>query len=479
MRKIFLIVCLLTFLTPLLPAQTIKGKQVNADNSTIEYASVALFDQKDSSLVTGEVTKPGGEFKIDNIKPGNYFLTARFMGYEAKTISNITLKKKEDFTLPVITLQPNQQMLNEIQVIGEKVTAIHKVDRQVYEADKFQVSQGGTATDVLRNLPSITVNGQGEISARGSTGFVILLNGKPIQTEASVILNQLPANALQNIEIITAPSAKYDPEGKAGIINIITKKGATDGFFAQFNARLGMPSIEDYDNAEAAHRFGGDFILNYRKNKWDLSLGASYLRNDITGRRAGDVFTIQNNILTRFPSDGERSFDELNYSTRFSLGFTPDPNNNFSLGFYAGERSKDRTADILYYDNHAIAAGGERFYTFQYYNENLRIRRGDFVLGSFDYTHLFKNNSRLTTSLLYEYTLLGGPTTNRNLGWPNTDIVYQDEFNTNDNPLHGIRFQADYVFQPFSFGTVEAGYQFRDLDHTGDFVYERKNNETL
>ena len=477
MRIIFLIISFLTFLIPELLAQTIEGKLVDVDNSPIEYASVALFDQNDSSLVTGSVTTPEGDFIIDNVKPGTYYLTAQFMGYETKLIPNIKFNKNDRINLSSVRLQPNQQMLDEIQVTGEKVTAINKVDRQVYETDRFQVSQGGTATDVLRNLPSITVNAQGEISTRGTTGFVILLNGKPIQTEASVILNQIPANALQNVEIITAPSAKYDPEGKAGIINIITKKGATDGLFAQFNTRIGMPSIEDYDNAEPARRFGGDFTLNYRKDKWDLSFGASYLRNDITGRRVGDVFTIRENIITRFPSDGERSFDELNYSGRFTIGFTPDPNNNFSLGFYAGERSKDRTADILYYDNHAIAEG-ERLYTFQYYNENLRIRRGDFILGSIDYSHLFKNKSKLSTSFLYEYTLLGGPTTNRNLGWPNTEIVYQDEFNTNDNPLFGIRFQADYVSQPLNIGVIEAGYQFRDLDHTGDFVYERKNNET-
>ena len=478
MNKISFIVYFLLILVPELYSQTIAGKLIDtSENLPIEYASIALYNQNDSALVTGAVTKPDGEFKIENIKPGTYYLIAQFMGYDPKTVSNIILTRNEDFALPVITLQPNQKMLDEIQVNGENVTAVHKVDRQVYETDKFQVSQGGTATDVLRNLPSITVNAQGEISTRGSTGFVILLNGKPIQTEASVILNQLPANALQNIEIITAPSAKYDPEGKAGIINIITKKGATDGLFAQFNTRIGMPSIEDYNNAAYAQRYGADFTLNYRKDKWDLSAGASYLRNDIAGRRVGDVYTNINDTLTRFPSDGERSFDELNYSGRFTIGYTPDLNNNFSLGFYAGKRSKERTADILYYDNHAIA-GGERLYTFQYYNENLRIRRSDFVLGSFDYTRHFNNNSKLSTSLLYEYTLLGGPTTNRNLGWPKTEIVYQDEYNTNDNPLHGIRFQADYVFSPFSIGTVEAGYQFRDLDHTGNFVYERKNNET-
>ena len=151
-------------------------------------------------------------------------------------------------------------------------------------------------------------------------------------------------------------------------------------------------------------------------------------------------------------------------------------NDLISLGLFAGKRTKDRTADILYYANYAIISDIK--YEFQYYNENLRIRKSDFVLGSLDYEHNFENKAELTSSILYEYTLLGGPTTNRNLGHPDNSIIYQDEYNTNDNPLYGLRINLDYKFKPLSIGTLEMGYQYRNLDHTGDFVYERKNNAT-
>ena len=195
------------------------------------------------------------------------------------------------------------------------------------------------------------------------------------------------------------------------------------------------------------------------------------------------MYTIIQDTLTRFPSDGERSFDETNYSGRFTLDFVPNASNSFSLGFFAGKRNKERTADILYFDNHKLInfdeqLNGDRLNTLQYFNENLRIRRGDFVLGSLDYQHIFANKSSLSTSILYEYTMLGGPTTNLNLGWPNTAIVFQDEFNTNDNPLNGIRYQLDYESKAFSWGKISTGYQFRYLDHIGDFVYERRNNDT-
>ena len=129
----------------------------------------------------------------------------------------------------------------------------------------------------------------------------------------------------------------------------------------------------------------------------------------------------------------------------------------------------------MYYDNHSISpiGGSTRDYTFAYYNPNLRIRKGDFALGSFDYAHQFDNQSKISTSILYEYTFLGGPTENDNLGHPDNDIVYQREYNTNDNPLYGARFNLDYKWKPFSFGTLETGYQYRNLDHTGKFVYER------
>ncbi len=456
----------------------ISGKLIEANEQTqIEFATVAIYTSADSTLVEGVLSDNQGEFLLKSIREGEYYLMIRFLGYENKIIDSILVSGNKTIRLGTIPLVPGQTLLDEIVISRERATTVHKADRQVYLADRFRSSEGGSATDILRNLPAVSVDSRGVITSRGSSGFVLLIDGKPVQTDPMLFLDQLPANAIESVELITAPSAKYDPEGKAGIINIVTQqKNGADGWFVQVNTKYGLPSIEDYDNPGKAPKYGADFTLNYRKEKWNISAGAAYLRNDITGLRIGDVYTIINDTLTRFPSDGERSFDEESFSGRFTVDYTLDERNRFSFGFYAGERSKDRTADILYYDNHAIYEG-ERLYTLQYFNENLRIRKGDFVLGSLDYEHSFRNNSRLSTSFLYEYTLLGGPTTNRNLGWPDLDFVYQDEYNTNDNPLYGIRFQTDYSM-PISFGTLELGYQYRNLDHIGDFVYDRKNNET-
>lgn len=446
--------------------------QVNQE--PLEYANVVLFQPSDSSLVNGVVTQADGSFLMEKVPPGTYYLQVQFVGYESERIDNIILRQGQTRDAGAIQLSANEQLLNEIRVTGEKASTYHKIDRQVYNAAQFQSATGGTATDVLRNVPSVVVTPEGGITVRGSTGFTILLNGKPIQSNPTAILSQLPANAIEDVEIVTAPSAKYDPEGKAGIINIITRKGVADGLFLQVNGQVGLPSIQDYNNAEPAPRYGGDITLNYRKNAWDISLGTSYLRYDIAGRREGDVYTVINDTLTRFPSDGERSFDERNFTARATVGYTPNPNNTFSLGLYAGQRSKDRTADILYYNNlKTYLPENEVIGQTTYYNENLRIRRGDFLIGSLDYAHTWDNQAKLSGSLLYEYTMLGGPTTNLNLSWPGLQDTLQDQYNTNNNPLNGIRFQLDYS-QPLGAGNLEAGYQYRFLDHTGEFFYEER-----
>lgn len=476
--KSYLILGILTLISQIGFAQLTGTVLDKEDNTPLEYATIALYNQSPKNLISGVVTNTNGVFSFDKLKKGIYSIEISFIGYQPNKIENIVFSgDKKDLGILKLSIG---NALNEVVIKSERAAVVSKIDKQVFDANNFQNSQGGTGTDVIKNLPSVSINGTGDIAVRGTTGFVILLNGKPVQGNPATILSQIPANAIDKVEVITAPSAKYDPEGKAGILNIFTKKGALNGTFAQINTRIGAPSIEDYNNSESAKRYGIDATYNYRKDKWNFSLGASYQRNDKSGRREGDVFTIENGIKTSFPSDGERSFDEENISGNITLDFTPNENNEFSLGFFAGKRNKERRADILYFDNNAVQPtnSNNRLYTFQYFNENLRIRRSDFALGSFDYAHKFTDNSKLSASFLYEYTLLGGPTTNRNLGYPDTTEIIQDEFNTNDNPLFGTLFRVDYEFAQFSFGKLETGYQYRFLDHEGDFEYTRRNNST-
>ncbi len=456
----------------------IRGKiQDKTQGLPLEFASVAVFKAQDSTLADGGITDLEGNFSIEKLPPGTYYLTASFLGYGTETISGIKLEKNQKLDLGVIFLEINAQNLQGIDVQGQRISTDFRPEKQSFSAENFEASRGGTAADVLKNLPGVSINGEGALAIRGNTGFVVMINGRPTQGDPMALLGQLPANSIEKVEWLSTPGAQYDSEGKAGIINIVTKKGATDGLYLQINSRFGFPSIENYDNKDTQKRFGGDINLNYLKGKWDFSFGASYQRNDQSGRRVGNVYTIDGDTTTFFPSEGERSIDELNYSGRFTLGYNPNAANSFSFGVYAGVRDRVRTADILYFDNRREFSGGKST-SFQYFNANDQNRRGDFALGSLDFSHIFPNSSKLSTSILYEYSMLGGPTINRNLGFPDLDFIYQDEYNTNDNPLKGFRYNLDYSFKPSPWGKFQIGYQYRFLDHFGDFLYERKNNET-
>lgn len=477
--KALLLFLLLTGFPPLTFAQGQLSGTIKDQKSlqAIEFASIAVYNLADSSLVNGAITDVEGKFVVDKMPQGSFFAVISFLGYKSQIINEIKLNRNEKKILETLFLISDLQELQGVYVQGQRISTDFQTQKQSFSAENFESAKGGTASDILRNLPGVSINAEGQVAIRGNSGFVVMVNGRPVQGDPVSILGQLPANAIEKVEWISSPSAQYDSEGKAGIINITTIKGAADGMFLQVNSRIGLPSIQNYENAESQKRFGGDFNLNYVKDKWDISFGGSYQRNDQSGIRVGNVITYIGDTETHFPSNGERSIDEVNYSGRFTLGFTPDSKNNFNLGFYAGVRDRVRTADILYFDNHRVI-NGQRTAPFQYFNANDQNRRGDFVSGSLDYTHTFASNSKLSSSFLYEYTLLGGPTINRNLGFPELGLVYQDEYNTNDNPLNGIRWNLDYTFKPLSIGQLQTGYQFRYLNHVGDFVYERRNNET-
>jgi ferric enterobactin receptor len=450
---------------------SIKGKIIDSlSKSPVEYASVSLFLEKDTILVTGQLVDSTGIFILNDIKPGNYFLKIQFIGYSIKTIHHLSIAKKTSIDLGLISLQEDQSS-NEVIVSGQKQDIDNKFDKQVYKADQFQTAKGGTALDLIKNMPSVSVNAEGDIRLRGSTGFLLLINGKPVLTDATTVLSQLPANAIENIEIITSPSAKYDADGKAGIINITTKKGATDGLSFIVNAQLGAPTLDSYNNTENPQRYGGDVSINYKNKKWDISAGGSYQENDLAGRRLGEVQTTVQNRFTSFPSDGERSFKRRNYSARASVTFNANKHNVISAGFYIGERRQFRRADITYDNIKTDTATGLIIGRAQYFNANLVKKQGNFSLANLDYTHTFDNQSVLSGSLLYEYAFLDGYTKNLNTHLENHSDTLDYVLNTGRSPLYGWRGKIDYII-PIGKGKLESGYQLRYQKQTGEFLYQ-------
>lgn len=478
MKKKYIIlgIFILALSTSSLIAQNaiIKGIIMDEQNKLpIEFASVSLLKQKDTSIIYGILTKESGAFTMKGIDTGKYFIKVYANGYPIFQLPILISQKNELISLDSIRLKYASINLGSVLVNSKRTDISNKLEKQIYRAQQFESAKGATAIDILKNLPSVTVNGSGEISVRGASGFLILINGKAVIADPLTILNQLPANSIENIELITAPSAKYDADGKGGIVNIVTKKSSTDGISLQTNLQGGLPSVNNYANLEKPMRFGGDVTLSFRKKKWDILLASNYNRNDANGSRTGDVFTKNYllQILTKFPSNGERSFDRYNYGVRTSINYSATKNDIFNVGYFSSKKYQQRRADIIYNNSVANLNTGAIIKQFTYFNSNLQTKEGEFQLASFDYTHTFKNNSKIIATTIYENASLYGITVNKNMDFPSKNNIFQLVNNPYSNPIDGYRLSIDYII-PIGNGKFETGLLYRKDKQDGKFDYQ-------
>lgn len=435
----------------------------------LEKVSIELHKATDSSRLLAAITNEKGSFDLNKIQSGNYYILVKAIAYQPTIVNELKVDDKH-IDLGVIMLKAAVNTLKAVVVSASQNLVRNMFDKQVFKADQFANAKGGTAIDVLKNLPSVSVNNLNELTVRGVTGVQVMLNGKQIQGDVDAILNQIPANTIDNIELITAPSAKFDASGKAGIINIVTKKDIGNGLFLTLNAQQGLPSFHQYNNHVAPQRFGGDATITYNYNKWNIVAAFNYLRNDAAGYREGDVNTTINNIYTSFPSNGERSFKRYTYSARTSVNYSSNKNNSFSLGLYVGKKFQARTADLLYNNTHVDLTKDSVINQTTYFNSNLQTKEANIYLGSFDYAHSFQNKSTISASFLYEYDDLFGNTKNLNQFFPQTIDTIQYTYNTNTNPLHGLKASLNYNYV---IGSVkfESGYQYTHNKQDGSFLY--------
>lgn len=239
---------------------TITGKVIDKDTKApLEYATVTFFSKKENKIVDGCVTDINGEFSI-KVSKDLYNITIEYISYKKITISN--KKIDSNVNLGTISLEIDYASLGEVEIIAEKTTVEIKLDKKIYNIGKDLTTAGGTVSDALNNIPSVSVDVEGSISLRGNENVKILINGKPSAMAGfgdSNVLSQLPAEAIERVEVITSPSARYDAEGTAGILNIVLRQKETLGFNGSINLTLGNP-----DNV------GVSANLNYRTEKFNL-----------------------------------------------------------------------------------------------------------------------------------------------------------------------------------------------------------------
>ena len=239
---------------------TVSGKVVDADeNFPLEYATISFISQPDNTVVTGGITDLDGKFSIE-VPKGTYDVKIEYLSYKTKTYTGKVIDETID--LGTVSLSLNLEALDAVEIVAERTTVEIKLDKKIYNIGKDLTTAGGTVSDALNNVPSVSVDIEGGISLRGNENVRILINGKPSALAGfgdTNVLSQLPAEAIERVEVITSPSARYDAEGTAGILNIILRQKETLGFNGSVNINLGDPEL-----------VGIATTLNYRTEKFNL-----------------------------------------------------------------------------------------------------------------------------------------------------------------------------------------------------------------
>lgn len=262
------------------PGGTITGKVFDsATSEPIEYVNIVIYSQRDSSLITGGVTNIKGFFNISMEGSGRFYVKIKFIGYDIEIRDAQINRDSFSVDLGEIFIHPSAVNLSDIVVEGERLPVTYQIDKKVVNPDQMLTVISGNAADILQNVPSVQVDIEGNVSLRGSQSFTVLIDGRPSVLDAQDALQQIAASSIDKIEIITNPSAKYDPEGTAGIINIIIKKSIGSGLSGIVNANAGM-----YDS------YGGDFLINYRASSLKINLGFDYNQRTSPGKN------VQNNL---------------------------------------------------------------------------------------------------------------------------------------------------------------------------------------
>jgi len=422
----------------------------------IDYASVGLGRSSSTKFTNGGLTDAKGSFKIDNVAPGKYKLTISFMGYQTKVINPVeTTPGKPDANLGKIVLSPTANALKEVTVTGQASIIENKVDKVVYNAEKDATVSGGNAGDVLRKVPMVSVDQDGNVSLRGSSNVRVLINGKPSGAVASSVadaMKMLPADQIKNVEVITSPSAKYDAEGSAGIINIITKKKEMSGVSGSVSGGLGTRQNNGNANLNInknrlsiTGNFGGNLTWP-QTTKTRTSFGTSQTTNSQEGaselKRYG------------FTSSGNVSYD-FNNKNSISSGI------RFNQGGFATDGYSARTT---------LISGNPNPESDNIINDNKNRFRG--FDWNADYTHKFKKEGH-EVSVAGQWTSLKAKTDFATLYTVETS---KDQQGNNEGLNDEYTVQTDYSVPLTSKIKMELGGKAIARRINSDYDFDRRLN---
>lgn len=399
----------------------------------VEYATVALYTAGSDKPLDGTVCDDRGNFTLNNLAPGKYQVTASFIGYENNSVAEISVEDNfANLNLGKISLKANTQKLGEVNIVTERELFENKIDRLVYNAEKDDSNKGGNAADVLKKVPQVTVDLDGNVQLRGSSNLKVLINNKPSSIMAASIsdaLKQIPSDMIKSVEVITSPSAKYDAEGTAGIINIITKKTNMEGVNGSVYTTFGtLSSNVGASVNRRANKLG--LNANIGSNWWGVEGKTTALRTDYNGLGQ------QEGVLRQradFANSGQFNYGQLGMDYDFN------EKNTLNAGVRLNQSQFRNKNDL--FSSYTTAMLPQEY--FRFIDSRNKSKSVDLNLG---YSHFFKPQHELSLLTLFSRN----PRVNfydldqKNLDGERT----YGEKNTNDNTNQEVTFQADYV-QPF------------------------------
>ncbi len=305
------------------PKINISGKVIEKGTSIpLEYSTISLINTSTNKVTSGGITNTSGDFSFD-AAPGTYTIKVEFISFKSFEIKNKSITTATN--LGIISLQPDATQLKDVVITKEKSTVDIKLDKKVYNVGQDMIVKGGTASDVLDNVPSVAVDGEGNVSLRGNDNVKILIDGKPSNSiNIADALKSISADALDKVEVITNPSARYDAEGGAGIINIVLKKGKNNGINGTFIATVGNPK-----------NYNSTGTINFRSQNFNIFSTIGYNDSKAPGKTltdsdylnsAGTVYKVTNERIDRI--SGRKG-----YNYNFGIDWFLDKSLTWTNGF--------------------------------------------------------------------------------------------------------------------------------------------------
>lgn len=438
--------------------QTVKGQVLDSSTKLpLEFATISFQEKTEGSMPIGTITDDKGNFKL-SVPTGTYDITFDFLSFQPFQLINVSILK--DLNLNPVTLKSTLENLAEIQVTASNKAAVIKLDRMVYLVDKDLTVTGGSALNALNSVPNVSVNAEGLVSLRNDPHVKILVNGKQSAQSNADVLNNLNAEAIEKIEVITVPSSRFSAEGTGGIINIILKKGKGSGLNTTINLTAGDP---DY--------YGFATNVNFKKDKFNIYNTTGYLQRESPGSSYIHNEFISNNTTTAYLND-DRTYkrDKAVFNSMLGIDYEINPTTTFNVTVTLNLVDGDdiTTNDSNYLD--VINTNEQKFERF----DNSKINSDLFEI-SVGYSKQFeKEGHQLSINYAREKTLNKTNSDFNNFVYDNTIRIPKiiDDFVILNK--HNETYQLFDIYYSLPFGKnslFEMGYEGYFVDLNTDYNY--------